>query len=216
MLSADNNKPVGKPGQRNRKKKSGQRTKSGQQHATGMDQLPHAPADASRESAQKTTQVPVQETVDATIEETIHAIGEEIRKALPQETHQVTGQQVSPPLPSTEDAPAEASAMAGALVISADLGAVSPQTVANAYADYARKSLEQIWTFVGRLAAARSPAEAFELQMQFAKEACETFVAESQKISDLHGELAKQRVMHLEGFVARVTQTELEPHATRH
>jgi hypothetical protein len=155
---------MGKPGQRNRKKKSGQRTKSGQQYATGVEQLQHAPA----ETAQETIHASVQESV----QQTIHEIGE-----VTTQPSQETGQHVSAPVSSTDGAPGKASAIAGALVISADLGPVSPQTVANAYADYTRKSLEQIWTFVGRLAAARSPAEALELQMQFAREACETFVA---------------------------------------
>jgi hypothetical protein len=199
MLSTDANKPMGKPGQRNRKKKSTQRTKSGQQQATGqetgIDPVRDAQAETSRES----------------IQEVVHEIGQEIGKE--------ASHDVSAPGASTEGTPGEASAMdapAGELAVSDDLVPVSPQTIANAYADYTRKSFEQIWTLFGRLAAARSAAEAFELQMQFTKEACEIFAAESQKISDLHGELAKQRVMHFEGFVARVTQTTLELRATRH
>jgi len=42
----------------------------------------------------------------------------------------------------------------------------------------------------------------------------ETFLAESRKIHELHNELARQRVVHLEGFVARITQTSFVPRGT--
>ena len=58
--------------------------------------------------------------------------------------------------------------------------------------------------------AARS---AIELQVAFAREAYETFVAESKKIRELQGELAKQRLARLEGFVTQMTQSAL--HSTR-
>ncbi|MFB9262521.1 phasin family protein [Bradyrhizobium erythrophlei] len=92
-------------------------------------------------------------------------------------------------------------------VVSAKAAAVSPQTIANAYGDYARKSLEQTWSFFERLAAVRSPDKAFEVQTEFAKQAYETFIADSQKILELQSELARQRVVYLEGFVVRMTQT---------
>jgi hypothetical protein len=92
----------------------------------------------------------------------------------------------------------------------------STQAIADAYSDYTRTSLERAWTFLGKLATARSPIEAFELQMEYAKQAYESFVAESLEIAELHGQLTRQRVMHFEGFVARLTQTTLEIRATRH
>ncbi|MDA9501171.1 hypothetical protein XI05_27550 [Bradyrhizobium sp. CCBAU 11357] len=92
----------------------------------------------------------------------------------------------------------------------------STQAIADAYSDYIRTSLEQAWNFLGKLATARSPVEAFELQMAYAKQACDSFVAESQKITELHEQLTRQRVMHLEGFVAKLTQTTLEIRALRH
>ncbi|MBR0719508.1 phasin family protein [Bradyrhizobium liaoningense] len=222
MLSTDATKPTGKPGQRKGKKKSGQRAKSGQQQATGqetkqetaqetaIDQPQAAPAETGRESVEEIVQEIAQE---------IHKLGQETSGEISQEASQEASREISAPIAPAENIAGEASAMetpAGALAVSADLVPVSPQTIANAYADYTRKSLEHVWTFFGRLAAARSPAEAFELQMQFAKETCEAFVAESQKISDLQAELARQRVMHFEGFVAKVTQTTFELRATRH
>jgi len=60
----------------------------------------------------------------------------------------------------------------------------------------------------------RSLDKAFEVQTEFAKQAFETFLAESRKIHELHSELARQRVVQLEGFVARITQTTFVPRGT--
>lgn len=183
MLSAEENKPVGKPGQRRGKKKAGQRAKGGVPQSVVADQL----QDARPET------------------------GEEI----PQDA----AEDINAPVASIEGSPREATAVDAsthAPIAPADIAPVSLKSVADAYGDYTRKSIEQVWSFYGKLAAARSPAEAFELQMAFAKQAYETFVAESEKIGDLQGELARQRAMSLEGFVARFTLTTFELNATRH
>jgi hypothetical protein len=52
----------------------------------------------------------------------------------------------------------------------------------------------------------RSLDKAIEIQTEFARQAYETFVVESQKICELYSELAKQIFKPLEGFVAKVTQ----------
>ena len=88
---------------------------------------------------------------------------------------------------------------------------VNLQTIANAYRDYTTKSLERGWSFFEKLASARSPEKAFELQAEFAKQAYESLVANSQNMLELYNEMAKQRVVYLEGFVIRVTQTTLIP-----
>ena len=54
MLSADDNKPIGKPGQRARKKKAGQRAKAGEEHATVAAQSPDTAAELSQEVDQET------------------------------------------------------------------------------------------------------------------------------------------------------------------
>ncbi|MGY8684124.1 phasin family protein [Bradyrhizobium sp. UFLA05-153] len=130
-----------------------------------------------------------------------------------QATELETGVDLEPQFPSTEVSAIETANVPAA---SMELVPVSMQSIADAYGDYTRKSLERAWSFIGKLASARSPAEAFELQMEFAKQACESFVEETQKIADLHEQLVKQRVVNLEGFVARITQTTLEVRATRH
>lgn len=187
MLNADGNKPMGKPSQRKGKKKAGQPTKAGEQ--------------------------PLATTVESRAVETDQGAGQEIH----QEIGQQTSPEINPPVASNQASPAlMPQTTASAPITSVELAAVNPQAIANACAAYTMKSLEQSWAFFGKLASARSPAEAFALQMEFAKEACETFVAESRKIVDLHEELVKQRVMHFEGLVAKVTQTTFELRTTRH
>jgi hypothetical protein len=88
----------------------------------------------------------------------------------------------------------------------ADIAPVSFQTIANAYGDYTRKSLEQTRSFVEKLTDVRSLDKAMEVQTEFAKQTYRTFVTESQKIRDLHGELAKQTFKPLQGFVAKTTR----------
>ncbi|MET4390270.1 hypothetical protein ABIB73_006052 [Bradyrhizobium sp. F1.4.3] len=187
MLSAVENKPTGKSGRRGGKKKGGQRTGAGEQHATAAHRLPDASAEISQENRQ--------------------------------EIRQETSREISAQVPSAAALPGEASGMeiaASAPVAPVDPSQASTQAIADAYSDYTRTSLEHAWTFLGKLATARSPVEAFELQMEYAKQVCESLIAESQKIAELHGQLTRQRVMHFEGFVARLTQTTLEIRATRH
>ena len=199
MLSAIENKPTGKSGRRGAKKKAGQRTRAGEQHATAAHQLPDASAEISQENKQENKQ--------------------ENRQEAEQEIRQETSREISAQIPSAAALPGEASGMeiaASAPVAPVEPSQASPQAIADAYSDYTRTSLEHAWTFLGKLAAARSPVEAFELQMEYAKQVCGSLIAESQKIAELHEQLTRQRVMHFEGFVARLTQTTLEIRATRH
>jgi hypothetical protein len=185
---------MGKQGQRRDRKKAESRKKASEQQIVRTDRLVGTQAD------------PIQE------------FGHEMNKAIGEICEDISGE-VSAPVASADNLPAQIRAeeiTASPPVASADLVPVSPQALANAYGDYARTSLERAWTFFGKLATARSPVEAFALQMEFAKEACEAFLAEAHKISDLHGELAKQRVMNFECLVAKVTQTTFVLQATRH
>jgi hypothetical protein len=83
---------------------------------------------------------------------------------------------------------------------------VSYRTIADAWGNYSRTSLDQTRSYLEKLAGARSLGAAFEVQAEFAKQACETFVAESRRIGELQGELAKQRVKRLEGLMKKMTQ----------
>ncbi|MBR1245725.1 phasin family protein [Bradyrhizobium sp. AUGA SZCCT0169] len=69
---------------------------------------------------------------------------------------------------------------------------VSIQTIANAYRDYTRMSLQESGLLVEKLIGARSFDKAIEIQTEFARQAYLTFVAETQKICELYRELARQ------------------------
>ena len=77
--------------------------------------------------------------------------------------------------------------------------------IAAAYGDYAKRSYEDTKSFVEKLSGVKSLDKALEAQNEFAKSAYETFVADSQKIAGLYGDLAKQAFKPLEGVVAKFT-----------
>ena len=79
------------------------------------------------------------------------------------------------------------------------------QAIASAYGDYTKKSFEDAKSFVEKLSGVKSLDKALEVQTEFAKSAYETFVAESQKIAGLYGDLAKQTFKPLEGIVSKFT-----------
>src|SRR5712672_3307315 len=87
----------------------------------------------------------------------------------------------------------------------ADNVPVSMQTIANAYSAYTRKSLEETTSFVEKLTGVRSLDKAIEIQAEFAKQAYETFVAESQRICELYSELAKQIFKPFAGLLPKAT-----------
>jgi Phasin protein len=76
--------------------------------------------------------------------------------------------------------------------VSADTPAVGLQTIATAYRDCTRKSLEEARSYVEKLSGVRTLDKAVEVQTEFAKQAYETFVADSWKIRGLYSELFKQ------------------------
>ena len=78
---------------------------------------------------------------------------------------------------------------------------ISVQTIATAYGDYTRKSFEQTRSFVDKLTRVRSLDKALEVQIEFARQAYETFVGEMQKICGLHNALAKQSLKPLQRFM---------------
>jgi hypothetical protein len=82
---------------------------------------------------------------------------------------------------------------------------VGYRAIADAWGNYSRTSLEQARSYFEKLAGVRSLGAAFEVQAEFAKQACDTFVAQSQRIGELQGEMAKQRLKRLEGFMEKMT-----------
>ena len=75
--------------------------------------------------------------------------------------------------------------------------------IASAYGDYGKKSYEDTKSFIEKLSGVKSLDKVLEAQSEFAKTAYETFVADSQKIAGLYGDLAKQAFKPLEGVVAK-------------
>src|SRR5712672_4528237 len=82
------------------------------------------------------------------------------------------------------------------------------QAIATAYGDYTKKSFEDTKSFVEKLSGAKSFDKVIEIQTEFAKRAYETFVTESQKITALYGDLAKQSYKPFGGFAAKMTSTD--------
>ena len=82
--------------------------------------------------------------------------------------------------------PIEATASAG------ENPAVNMQTIANAYRDYTRKSVQQNRSFVEKLMGVRSLDKAVEVQTDYATQSYANFVEESQRICGLYNELAGQ------------------------
>jgi hypothetical protein len=107
-------------------------------------------------------------------------------------------------------APTDTAATADTTAIRApattDPAPVSFQTLANAYGDYTRKSLEETRCFVEKLTGVRSLDKAMEVQSDFAIRTYDTFVTESRRIRGLHRELARQTLKPLEELVARASQ----------
>ena len=134
-----------------------------------------------------------------------------------QDAQEQINEQIGAPVAWSDISPLETSAtdiITTVPAVSAEPVVASLATIANAYGAYTGKSVELTWSFLEKLAAVRSLDKAFEVQTEFAKQAFETFLAESRKIQELHSELARQRVVQLEGFVARITQTTFVPRGT--
>jgi len=122
------------------------------------------------------------------------------------------------PQPAAAPSPAEPVSAAAPVAEPASAGPspaepapVSLQTIANAYRDYTRKSIQDFGSFVEQLSSARSLDKAMSVQSEFVKRAYETSVAESQKICELHNRLAKQS---LDPFKA-LTGKNPAPHSKR-
>jgi hypothetical protein len=211
MSSFDKSRPPGKSGQRNRKPKQ-QNKKPDQRQRPKPDQRPDRQQDES-------------ELIEAEVAST---------ETFPIEAEASTGaSSIEAEVASTETFPIAAEPSTGTSLIRATVASTEPpskgalvpmdafpiaaaapvdifligfQAIANAYREHARRSLEQTLFFVEKFTAVRSLDKAVEIQAEFAKEACETFVADSHKIWRLYGELARQVLRPFERLLTRVTQ----------
>jgi hypothetical protein len=108
---------------------------------------------------------------------------------------------------TNQNAPQSANAQLDAADASTNTFPAGFQAIATAYGDYTKKSFEDTRLFVEKLSGVKSFDKAIEIQTEFVKSAFEAFVAESQKIGALYGDLAKQSYKPFGGFVARMTPT---------
>jgi hypothetical protein len=183
MITTDQDKPLGKPGQRNRKAE-----RRSQKSEPRRNPTPDQPKDANQQ---------IEAAVMSTDASPIDAV------ALADTSLIGTGA-LADASPISAGALADASPIE--TVAAAEPVPISLQTIANAYGDYTRKSLEETRSFVEQLTGVRSLDKAIEIQAEFAKHACETFLVDSQKIWELYSELAKQIFKPLQGFLAKATQ----------
>jgi hypothetical protein len=116
-------------------------------------------------------------------------------------------EEVVAPAVMTETAtpfPSPADTSPAAPEVPAQNAPASYRAFADVWGNYSRTSLEQTKVYFEQLAGVRSIGAAFEVQAEFAKQACDTFVAESQRIGELQGELAKQRLKRFEDFMGKM------------
>ena len=180
MLSRDDDKPTARSGQR--KGKAEQPGRKGEQRNRKAGPQQNAKADLKAASKADSLQ------------RAAEASSKDIRE------------QANAPISSADKAGIPAAPAVTCPAGSVETSPVNFQTVANAYGDFSRKSLEQTRSFFEKLAGVRSLGKALELQTEFAREAYETFVTESRRIGELHGQLAAQRLKRFEGFMTRMSK----------
>jgi hypothetical protein len=226
MSTTDGTKSAGKSGPRKGKGKGEKRKKAVSQEAVSQQGLPESAAPVQLQSPDPDQELQQPEPVHAespkvdlqpAVEEPVVAV------AAPPEPQPVAAPSPSEPLPA-EPLPAEPASVAApaaepalaepalaepasAELASAELAPVSLQTIANAYRDYTRKSLEEFGSFVEQLSGVRSLDKAMTVQSEFVKRAYETSVAESQKICELHNRLAKQTLDPFKGLTGKAPAT---------
>jgi len=218
-MSTTENKPAGKSGGR---KGKGERRKK----AVTQQSLPESPAPAQLQSPDQDQELQQPEPVHAesptveqpAVEEPVVAVvasPEPQPAAAPSPSEPAPAEPAPAELASIEPPPAEPVSAEPALPepspaepmsaapASAEPAPVSLQTIANAYRDYTRKSIEEFGSFVEQLSGARSLDKAMTVQSEFVKRAYETSVAESQKICELHNRLAKQTLDPFKGMTGK-------------
>jgi hypothetical protein len=227
MTTTQQDKPGGKPRQRNRKgeqrKQKGEQRNSPARNPQGQDQVrptiastdaaaAETMAAATAEAAMTAAEVAETPPAAAEMVETQEAL-EMVEAAAPAEMVEAEAPAALVQTPPTEVAlvgevlpPAPTASGAAEPVES-----VSLQVIANAYAEYARTSMQESRSLVEKLMAVRSLDRAIELQSEFARGAYTNFVAESQKICGLYGRWVRQIFRPWEVAAAKLTQGARQP-----
>jgi hypothetical protein len=81
----------------------------------------------------------------------------------------------------------------------------SVQEIASEVTDYSKKSVEAASSTFEKLVGAKSIDTAMQVQGEFAKNAYESFVAQSTKLGELYTGLAKEMFKPVEAAVAKAT-----------
>ena len=235
MPTTDETKSAGKSGRRKGKGKGKveQRKKAVSQEAVSRESLPESPLPAQLQSPDQELQQPQpdhlespkvdQPAIEASVveqpavEEPVVAVAaspEPQPVAAPSPSELASAAPVSAEPPPAKPVTAEPVLVEPVLVESAtaepspgEPAPVSLQTIANAYRDYTRKSIEEFGSFVEQLSGARSLDKAMTVQTEFVKRAYETSVAELQKICELHNRLAKQTLDPFKGLTGKTPTT---------
>jgi phasin family protein len=224
MSTTDDTKPAGKSGRRKGKgeqRKKAVSQKAVSQKAVAQESLPESPAPAQLQSPDKELQ-PQLDHVESpkvdqqpAVEEPVVAVvaSPEPQPAEPLPSEPPPAEPVSaapsPAEPASTEPPS--TEPVSAAPSPAEPAPVSLQTIANAYRDYTRKSIEEFGSFVEQLSGVRSLDKAMTVQSEFVKRAYETSVAESQKICELHNRLAKQALDPFKGLTGKTPTTHGKP-----
>ena len=181
MSNKDHTKPGGKSGQRKRKRDQQGNRKPNQPQSSQPDQLQDAvELSEAAVASTDTSSIGAAEPTDTS------PIGE----AASAETSPISEATSADTTPIGEATSVETPPIGAAA--SANTSPIGLQTIATAYRDYTRKSFADAQSFVEKLSGARSLDKAFEAQTEFAKQAYETFMADSWRIRALYGELVRQ------------------------
>jgi phasin family protein len=199
MSSTDQNTPAAKSPRRNRKASS----------RNPKPQLPQADQLQTAEPPVDIAAVPADEEIaevaaaPAAVEETADSAEISLAEAVMAiDAAPTEAAAAADPDPIEADAaPADAANAPSDTDAPVEPAPVSLQTIAKAYGDYTRKSIEETRSYVEKLRDVRSLDKAMEVQTEFAKHAFEMFVAGSQRIYGLHKELARQTLKPLEHLV---------------
>lgn len=209
MPTTDENKPAGKSGRR--KGKGEQRKKAVSQQTVSQKSLPESPAPVQLQSPDQDQELQQPEPVHAespTVDQQPAVEEPVVVVTASPEPQPIAAPSLSEPAPAEPVSVERASAEpASAEPSSAEPAPVSLQTIANAYRDYTRKSIEEFGSFVEQLSGVRSLDKAMTVQSEFVKRAYETSVAESQKICELHNRLAKQTLDPFKGLTGKAPAT---------
>jgi hypothetical protein len=213
MSNTDQGKPAGKSGRRNRKGEWGK--KAAPQESPAVSPAPVELQSPDQDQPPRAEPVhaespKVDQPVVEAVAEPQPAAAPSPAEPAPVEAALAEAASIEPA--AVEAALAEAASIQPAPVESgAEPAPVSLQTIANAYRDYTRKSIEEFGSFVEQLSGVRSLDKAMTVQSEFVKRAYETSVAESQKICELHNRLAKQTLDPFKGLTGKTPATHGKP-----